>query len=277
MSDGSGYFVKRVVEDTYLIGSDTGENGADWGRSSEFGSPTGNSWLIKGKDKAILIDSAAPVAGLRAFVEKVAGVPVLLVLSHAHPDHIYRLKEFDEFCIHLEDEGMLNGEYGFPIYEGIPDTIHYLDDGDVLDIGNGHVIEIYHVPGHTDGSILLLDKKSKTLFSSDTIARRLLYGLGKWIPLDLFIHDLQRIKKLEFDKIYSCHDRSALSKSFIDFMIDGLKMLPQVRKTVNFIGIEFIHLIRGNEKEETYFDFVVPVNKKEKCIESLKKIEKLTD
>lgn len=268
--DQLGYFSVEVAEDTYLIGCEVGEHGTNWGRSLEYGNPTGNSWLIKGREKAILIDSAAPLEGVREFAEKVAGVPVMLVLSHAHPDHIFRLKEFDEFWIHPADEGLLKGQYGFLAYEGIPETIHYIVEGDVLDIGNGHILQIYHVPGHTDGSILLLDKKTKSLFTSDTIARRLLYGLGKWIPLDQFIHDLRRINKLDFNFIYTCHDRATISKKFIDFMIECIKELPKVQKRITFLGIEFLHLTRGNEWEEAYFDFVVPALKREECIESLK-------
>jgi len=266
------YFAVEVTTDTYLIGCENGNQSNDWGRSLEFGGPTGNSWLIKGQDKAILIDSAAPLEGVRAFAEQIAKVPVMLVLSHAHIDHIYRLKEFDEFWIHPDDEALLHGQYGFPPYEGIPETVHYLQEGDVLDIGNGHRLEIYHVPGHTDGSILLLDPKTRTLFSSDTIARRLLYGLGKWIPLDRFIGDLKRVKKLEFDFIYSCHDRAAISKKYIDLMIESLKELPSVQKKVTILDKEFLHLVKGDEREEAYFDFVVPLLKREECIEALAKV-----
>lgn len=269
--DSAGFFAVEVKPDIFLIGCEVVENGSNWGRSLEFGSPTGNSWLIKGHETSILIDSALPLPGFKAFAESIARTPVQLVLSHTHPDHIYRLNEFDECWIHPDDESLLKGAYGFGAYEGIPETIHYLNEGDVLDIGNGHVIRIYHVPGHTDGSILLLDEKTKSLFSSDTIARRLLYGLGKWIPLDQFINDLERIKSLDFTTIFTCHDRAALSKTFIDFMIDSLKQLPDVQKRIELVGLEFIHLVRGDEKEEAYFDYVVPADRREECIAALKR------
>lgn len=269
--DAAGFFAVEVKPDIYLIGCEVGENESRWGRDMEFGSPTGNSWLIKGQDASLLIDSALPLSRFKAFAEKIAQTPVQLVLSHAHPDHIYRLKEFDEFWIHPDDEGLLRGEYGFGAYNGIPETIHYLKEGDVLDIGRGHIVHIYHVPGHTDGSILLLDEKTKSLFTSDTIARRLLYGLGKWIPLDQFIHDLKRINALDFESIYTCHDRTSLSKKFIDFMIESLKGLPEVQQRIELIGQEFIHLVRGDEKEEAYFDFVVPMDRREESIEALKR------
>ncbi|WNS45162.1 hypothetical protein [Paenibacillus sp. MMS20-IR301] len=117
-----------------------------------------------------------------------------------------------------------------------------------------------------------MDEKTNSLFTSDTVARRLLYGLGKWIPLDQFIHDLERIKALDFTSIHTCHDRSSLSRTFIDFMIDSLKQLPQVQQRTEILGQEFIHLVRGEENEETYFDFVVPAARREECIEALKRV-----
>src|SRR5690606_9717685 len=100
------YFAIEVAEHTYLIGCETEEVPNGGGHSLEFGAPTGNSWLIIGEDSAILIDSAAPLEGVRAFAEELAQVPVMLVLTHAHPDHIYRLQEFDEFWLHPMDEGL---------------------------------------------------------------------------------------------------------------------------------------------------------------------------
>jgi len=117
-------------------------------------------------------------------------------------------------------------------------------------------------------------KKSKSLFASDTIARRLLYGLGKWIPLDRFIHDLERIKTIDFEHIYTCHDRTALPKKHIDFMIESLKELSETEQRIAFAEREFVHLIRGNETEEAYFDFVLPVTRKEESIKALKKIQR---
>ena len=46
---------------------------------------------------------------------------------------------------------------GMPPIDPCP-TIHYLNNGDVIELGN-HLLEVIHIPGHTPGSILLLDKK----------------------------------------------------------------------------------------------------------------------
>ncbi len=271
--EAGGFFAVEMKPDLYLISHECGEHGAHWGKNLEFGSPTGNSWLIRGRDRSLLLDSALPHEGFKAFAERVAQTPVQLVLTHAHFDHIYRLKEFDECWLHPDDEGLLRGQYPFqPAYEGIPEKLNYLREGDVLDIGNGHVLEVYHMPGHTDGSILLLDRKSRALFSGDTIARRLLYGLGRWVPVEDFIRNLERMKALDFDHVYTCHDRSPVTKPFIDYMIAGLKSIPETTRRINLLGVDFIHVLRGDEREEMYFDCVVPVGRAEEIAEALARL-----
>lgn len=268
--EADGYFAVEMKPGIYLLSHEYGERGVHWGRGTAFGSPTGNSWLIKGSERSLLIDSALPHEGFRAFAEEIAGTPVQLILTHGHYDHIFRLREFDEFWIHPEDERLLRGEFPIqPAYEGIPGTIHYLDEGDELEIGGGHRVEVYHVPGHSDGSILLYDRRSRSLFGSDTIARRLLYGLGKWVPLDQFIRNIARLRELDFDRIFTCHDRLPLSKQYIDYMIESLYELPRTTRTIEILGSEFIHLIRGEERDERYFDCVVPAGRREEIAQAL--------
>jgi len=271
--DAGGYFALEVKPDIYLISHEYGEHGVHWGRKTDFGAPSGNSWLIRGSERSLLIDSALPHEGFRAFAERVAGTPVQLVLTHAHYDHVFRLREFDEFWIHPEDEGLLKGRYSFqPAYDGIPKTVHYVKEGDAIDLGGGRKIDVYHTPGHSDGSILLFDLHSRSLFSGDTIARRLLYGLGKWVSLDQFIQSVARFRSLDFDSIYSCHDRSALSKSYLDFMIESIFELSAASGTIQLLGIEFIHLSRGIEREEFFFDMVVPADRRKETAESLRRL-----
>ena len=55
----------------------------------------------------------------------------------------------------------------------------YLDEGDVVDLGNRH-FQVLHLPGHSPGSIALYEKNTRILFSGDVIydGRTLRYGLS---------------------------------------------------------------------------------------------------
>lgn len=61
-----------------------------------------------------------------------------------------------------------------------------------------HTIEVIHVPGHSAGSICVLEKKSKSLFSGDTF-----YGDGKGNIRDFTKESQSDYEDLE-DRINSC-------------------------------------------------------------------------
>lgn len=198
----------------------------------------------------------AVIPGFKAFVEPAAGVLVMLTLSHGHLDHIMRLREFDEVWIHPEDEALLHGAYGMPVYEGIPERIHHLQHGDIIDLGN-RLIDVYNIKGHTNGSLLFLDRQTKTLFFGDTIARRLLYGISGWIPLDEFAAALMDMGKQDFDGILSAHDCMIIPKSHIQDMIAAIRQADETTTRVSLLDVDFIQVIEGDENQTKYQDITI--------------------
>jgi glyoxylase-like metal-dependent hydrolase (beta-lactamase superfamily II) len=101
-----------------------------------------------------------------------------IVLTHSHFDHIgdaYELKTNTkaEILIHPDDEYRLikpMESLPFHLPLNIPSfkADHYINDGDLLNLVNIH-FEILHTPGHTQGSICLVEKNEKVVFSGDTI------------------------------------------------------------------------------------------------------------
>ncbi|MGC4846450.1 MBL fold metallo-hydrolase [Micromonospora sp. DT15] len=60
-------------------------------------------------------------------------------------------------------------DYDPAAYRVAPMTLHrLLDDGDRIDLG-GRVLTVLHLPGHTPGSIALLEEHTGTLYSGDII------------------------------------------------------------------------------------------------------------
>ncbi len=265
------YFSTELRDGVFLIGLDMGGEGVD-GRAIEPGHATSNSYLIVGKEKALLIDSMADKPGFREFAEEVAKVPVMFALSHAHLDHIMRLKDFNEFWLHKNDEELLHGAYGMPVYKDIPEAVHYLQQGDVIDLGD-RLVEVFHIKGHTMGSLLFLDKKSKTLISGDTIARRLLYGISGWVPMDEFAQAVLELEKQDFDGILSAHDRFLLPKSHIQYMMDTICKIRNTDHRQSFLNIEFLQAVSGNENEIESQDITFPAVYIDSVIASVKKIK----
>jgi glyoxylase-like metal-dependent hydrolase (beta-lactamase superfamily II) len=88
------------------------------------------------------------------------------------------------------------------------------DDGDVIDLGDRE-IEVLHVPGMTPGSIVLWEKASGSLFTSDTLFDDPNPGLRvKYhVPPDSFdpqlraarIANLKRLNDLPVKTVYAGH------------------------------------------------------------------------
>lgn len=273
------YFAKEVADKTWLIGCDcVNDLGVRTGKSLDFGPPTGNSWMIAGEEYAVLIDSAATLSGLRKFCEGVAKKPVRCILSHGHPDHIYHVGEFDEFWIHRDDMKLLTEEkinaFGFSKPEPLPEKVNDISEINEIDLGKNHILDVIHFPGHTDGSIMLYDRKTKLLFSGDSIARRLMYGTDTYIPLKEYIANLKRIRKMEISGICSCHDRCVLDAGQIDYMCETLLELPYATDRVQYTPEmePIISLRKGNENEKDFFAYSFPEHLQQRMQDEFRKV-----
>lgn len=261
-------FHAQVAEGIWLISSDAQGPNED-GKSLLPGSPTANSYLVLGEERALLFDLAINEPGLLDYAKALAGIPVQLVLSHGHFDHIYHLERADEVWMHAEDVKFLsNGFLGAPVVDPCP-VLHDLSHGDIIDLGNRE-LEVIHLPGHTPGSILLLDRRTGVLLSGDTGARRLLYATSDFVPLAVFAESLRQLKAYPFEVMYSAHDRCALPKAHIDLMLQtierGVMQQEQEPTCVDIPGIARLILwVRGQMDEIEYFDFSMP----DKVYESL--------
>lgn len=247
-------FHAQIGPATWLLSSDRSDP-ADNLRTLLPGKATANSYLLKGQEYALLIDMAVDEPGLIAYAERLAGVPVHVVLTHGHPDHIYRLDGAStSVWMHPDDVFLLRDGFIGHSVSPMP-IIHSLRDGDMLQLGMRKV-RIIHIPGHTPGSILLLDTLTGVLFSGDTVARRLLWGLHGSVPFSDFCRRLASLQKLPISGIYSAHDRFALPPAHIRLMLEQLSNVDestlqplQIPVPGRYTGHTF-----GNEENPAYFD-----------------------
>lgn len=231
--------------------------------STEPGSASRNAYLVKGAERALLFDLSLEEPELFAYAARLADAPVQLALSHAHVDHIYHLSEREEVWLHADDVGLLRRGCLFQRPVKPCPRLHFLRGGDRIALG-GRTLCVIHIPGHTDGSILLWDEETGTLLSGDTAARRLLYGLHGYVPFAVFCEELKKLRKLPIRQIYSAHDRCALPPEHLDFMIESLcpEFLRKAKRiSVPLLG-QLIHLTRGEENKLRYFDLAALVRNK---------------
>lgn len=164
-------------------------------------------FLISGEKRALLFDTGNPGGELRDFVSGLTKLPVFVLLSHAHGDHVGGLREFGKVYIHRDEEPLLRRHY--------PDiTIEYVEDGQVFDLG-GETVTAYHMPGHTPGGLVLLDKKRRRLYAGDMLSDLSLYMFMDHCSLIDFIASMDKIKGLPFDEAYTSHGSLILGKESV--------------------------------------------------------------
>ncbi|WP_418124825.1 MBL fold metallo-hydrolase [Chryseobacterium sp. PTM-20240506] len=101
-----------------------------------------------------------------------------ILLTHAHIDHVFGLQwAYDTFNLpvhmHQQDQEILDMlqmsgmRFGINI-DPVKVEVQYINDGDELDF-DGEKFKIYHVPGHSPGSIVFHNEKQKFMISGDVL------------------------------------------------------------------------------------------------------------
>jgi len=101
-----------------------------------------------------------------------------ILLTHAHIDHVLGLQwAFDTYNVpvfmHQDDKEILDMFQVSGMRFGIQlDHIHvkieYINEGDKLDF-DGEIFNIYHVPGHSPGSVVYHNENQKLMISGDVL------------------------------------------------------------------------------------------------------------
>ncbi len=228
--------------------------------SDNPGKPCRNSYLIVGSRKAVLYDLALEEKNLKEYVESLCDKEMMTVIGHAHIDHIYNMEQFEKILLHPADEFLLkDGAVFQPPIKKLPE-IQFVEGGDTIDLGD-RVLDVIHIPGHTPGSILLFDRKTRILISGDTVARRLLLGLHGEVHIDRFCESLLTLQKYPIRAIYSAHDNCALPESYIRFMVQNLTGRAKKEAEIKpfpFYGKAQMFSV-GTEDSLHYFDFAMPI------------------
>jgi glyoxylase-like metal-dependent hydrolase (beta-lactamase superfamily II) len=158
-----------------------------------------NTWHVRGRDRDLFIDCGLGVASLRAGLPDLFAAEPAVALTHAHLDHMGSAHEFTDCWAHPAEPvaspppGSLRGpelaaELGLAgplpplLIDAVPRPDYRPGDyrlraarvtrplpgGEVIDLGDRTFV-VQHLPGHTPGSIALLDPDDGTLFTGDVV------------------------------------------------------------------------------------------------------------
>jgi glyoxylase-like metal-dependent hydrolase (beta-lactamase superfamily II) len=176
------------------------------------------SYLILGRNKAILFDTGMGISDIRAVVTQLTKLPILVLNSHTHNDHVSGNWQFDtiysmdtdfsrqnakgsvtdaqaeiapgEIC------GQLPKNFDPKTYRVKPWHItNYIHDGDKLDLGE-RTIEVLSTPGHTPDAISLLDRANQLLFTGDTYYPATIWLFRPETDFDAYAKSIARLAAL---------------------------------------------------------------------------------
>jgi glyoxylase-like metal-dependent hydrolase (beta-lactamase superfamily II) len=172
-------------------------------------------YLLAGAASALLIDTGMTLKNARAIAESLTDKPVKLLCTHGDPDHIAGNAAFPEVYLHPDEEENYRAFGG-------PGTICPVREGDVLDLG-GRALEVIELPGHTPGSIALLDRSRRALISGDPIQNGRIFMFGPARDLRQYLASLRRLQRRvgEFDEIWPAHGDFPVKPELIALLATG--------------------------------------------------------
>ena len=139
-----GFQVTEIGEKIYCI--------LDAGNSSFY--------VVEGEEKAAVIDTGITAgAKILPVIRELTDKPLLLVITHAHPDHMYHIDEFDEVYM-CHEEKKMDPETLVMLTAGKLkpwEEIHDIRTDSVISLG-GTELTICQAPGHTPGSVVVRNR-----------------------------------------------------------------------------------------------------------------------
>ena len=201
-----------------------------------------NLFLVRGRDRDVLVDSGLGLAPLREELADLFERPVVAIATHRHFDHTGGLHEFAEVVVHRDDADAVANAEGFASlriedyppeelsgYVAPPSLLTALprdgfdlgsyavtpvsptrivDEGDVVDLGDRR-FEVLHLPGHTPGEIGLWEAETRTLFSGDCVYESgLLLDELPESDIPAYVRSMERLRDLPVRIVHGGHDDS---------------------------------------------------------------------
>lgn len=200
-----------------------------------------NVYLVRGERRDLVIDSGTGIVALRPFLPVMRAEPVA-VATHGHYDHVGGIAEFATRLIHEAEAGDLGRAdplavllsrlfppairqfLGPPVPECLVTAVPRADfdpaayrparseptgtlrDGDAIDLGDRR-LEVLHLPGHSPGSICLLDTDTRTLFTGDVVYEGgLIDKVWPGTDRSSYIRSMRRLAEVEVSIAFPGHD-----------------------------------------------------------------------
>ena len=195
-----------------------------------------NMFVLEGPERSFVVDAGMGYCNFREIVENLTKKPYDVAITHAHPDHIGMMHQFDKIYI---DRREVEGNDKFDLYTSIDgfsmehfsminslrignwdvwtptedlicrgniDTeIVYIQEGHVFDLGGGRIVTAYYLPGHTPGHLYFVDSGSRIAFTGDCVNFNNGTTMHAASTHIRYLHKIRSQYKKEYDRIFTGH------------------------------------------------------------------------
>ncbi|MDR1629566.1 MAG: MBL fold metallo-hydrolase [Oscillospiraceae bacterium] len=214
-------------------------------------------YLVIGSQKAAMIDSGTGYGSLLEFVRTKTDLPLELIITHAHTDHIGGMGQFPVANMHRGDHSLAKmTKYLRRVYyknlkpavkkrhnlkktdiEKFPHKtrLQSVEEGDVFDLG-GRTLEVFHTPGHSKGHIVLRLKEDKILFIGDSVMDYMMLNTPGCTSLEQWLQSAKKILALAegYQVFYGHKDGKTTTGRMQEIIAQGEAILQKHPKNALF-------------------------------------------
>lgn len=232
---------KEIYPDTWMITEGEGRGAT-------------HCYLLVGNVVALLIDTGLGTINLKNIVDDITCKPICVINTHGHIDHISNNYEFEKVFLSEEDEKIFlehsSYEFRYRFFKqrfmkkgcsskalktmNIKEKLEqlsmlprkqnreYIFDNQWIDLGN-RTVQIIKTPGHTLGSLCILDKVNHAIYTGDSVCEEgVLLNFAHSTSVSEYKESLLKLKSLSnpTDNLYSGHQKTPLPVTYLDEYIN---------------------------------------------------------
>ena len=208
------------------------------------------SYLIVGSESALLFDTGMGMGDLRKTVDQLTRLPITVLNSHTHYDHIGGNWQFqnilgvdhptarhnaegatheqlrdvvlpERFCGDLPP-GFKPDRYAIPPFK----VSRYVKEGEMLDLG-GRKVEVLLTPGHAPDALCLLDRENRLLFTGDTFYAGPIFLYVPDTDVAAYGRSIEKLTKLvpQLDLLLPSHNFPAAKPEMLTKLSDAFRQV----------------------------------------------------
>lgn len=215
-------------------------------------------FLIIGTEQAFLVDTGVGIGNLKAFIERLTSLPYSVIITHNHRDHAGNAPQFEKVYMSRQDKEIapiirewtsaesrrnfarrtvaMHPEIIYPWNEETdirdfspceePEVL--IAENDMIFELGGRKIKVVLCPGHTPGSLAVIDTKTHVLIAGDAVNYTVGIGVRplenpkmQHVSVEKALYCLKKLSMEDYDpnKIFCAHS---------DFRGFGKPLKPEV-------------------------------------------------